>query len=217
MTAVSKRQDTDDTCITDVIFDYCGVLLDWQPRIPLEGQYPPGVVDMFFDPDDERGFWHFDRLSDSGWDEERILADYESDHGPAVAWVFRVYFERQRLALAGMQPGMGELLHDLHGAGVRLWGLTNFTTTYVTAAHELFPDLHLLRDTVVSSEEKILKPNPEIYRRAVVRFGVDPTTTVFVDDKAVNADAADAVGMQGVRFTGAEQLRAWFRTRKIPV
>ena len=49
---------------------------------------------------------------------------------------------------------------ELDASGVRLWGLTNFTTKYVRAAHELFPELNLLRDTVVSSEEGILKPDP---------------------------------------------------------
>ena len=59
--------------ITDVIF------VRWT-RIPLEGQYPPGVIDMFFSADDPHGFRYYDRLSDSGWDEERILADYEIEH-----------------------------------------------------------------------------------------------------------------------------------------
>lgn len=193
--------------ITDVIFDYCDVLLDWRPRIPLESQYPPGVIDMFFSADDPHGFRYYDRLSDSGWDEERILADYEIEHGPAVAWVFRIYFERQRLALAGLQPGMGELLRELDASGVRLWGLTNFTTKYVRAAHELFPELNLLRDTVVSSEEGILKPDPEIYRRAIARFGVDPAATLFVDDKPANVAAARELGLNGEVFAGADLLR----------
>lgn len=197
--------------VTDVIFDYCDVLLDWNPRLPLEGQYPPGVVDMFFDDADDRGFRHYDRLSDSGWSEERILADYEEGHGPAVAWVFRIYFERQRLALAGMQPGMEALLRDLDAAGVRLWGLTNFTAKYVDAAHELFPALDLLRDTVVSSQEGVLKPDPEIYRRAIARFGVDPVATAFLDDKPANAEAACALGMHGIRFEDAAQARAALR------
>lgn len=193
--------------ITDVIFDYCDVLLDWRPRIPLESQYPPGVIDMFFSADDPHGFRYYDWLSDSGWDEERILADYEIEHGPAVAWVFRIYFERQRLALAGLQPGMGELLRELDASGVRLWGLTNFTTKYVRAAHELFPELNLLRDTVVSSEEGILKPDPEIYRRAIARFGVDPAATLFVDDKPANVEAARGLGLNGEVFGGVDRLR----------
>ncbi|NMN00219.1 hydrolase [Bifidobacterium sp. DSM 109958] len=193
---------------SDVIFDFCDVLVDWRPRIPLEGQYPPGVIDMFFDRADEYGFWHYDELSDLGWSEERILADYEEHHGPAVAWVFRVYFERQRMALAGMIPGMETLLRDLDAAGVRCWGLTNFTVKYVDAARELFPALGLLCDVVVSSTERVHKPDAEIYRRAIARFGVDPATTAFVDDKQRNADAATAVGLAGIRFTAADALRA---------
>ena len=193
--------------ITDVIFDYCDVLLDWRPRIPLEGQYPPGVIHMFFSAGHPHGFPYYDRLLGPGWDEERILADYEIEHGPAVAWVFRIYFERQRLALAGLQPGMGELLRGLDASGVRLWGLTNFTTKYVRAAHELFPELNLLRDTVVSSEEGILKPDPEIYRRAIARFGVDPAATLFVDDKPANVEAARGLGLNGEVFGGVDRLR----------
>ena len=109
--------------ITDVIFDYCDVLLDWRPRIPLEGQYPPGVIDMFFSADDPHGFRYYDRLSDSGlgrgahpWPITR------SSTGRPWPWVFRIYFERQRLALAGLQPGMGELLREAGRLGRPLVG-----------------------------------------------------------------------------------------------
>ena len=121
--------------------------------------------------------------------------------------MFRIYFERQRLALAGLQPGMGELLRELDASGIRLWGLTNFTTKYVRAAHELFPELNLLHDTVISSEEGILKPDPEIYRRAIARFGVDPAHTLFVDDKPANVATARDLGLKGEVFAGADLLR----------
>ncbi|RSX58864.1 HAD family hydrolase [Bifidobacterium samirii] len=192
---------------TDVIFDYCDVLLDWRPWLPLEGQYPPGVVDMIFDPADPYGFAYYDAMSDCGWSDERVLADYERHHGPAVAWVLRRYFDRRLLALYDMVDGMPLLLRDLDRAGVRLWGLTNFTTAYVSAAHAKFPWMSLLRDTVVSSEEGLRKPDPHLYRRAIDRFGVDPSATVFVDDKARNADAATAVGLHGIRFTDTSSLR----------
>ena len=123
-----------------------------------------------------------------------------------MAWVFRIYFERQRLALAGLQPGMGELLRELDASGVRLWGLTNFTTKYVRAAHELFRT-EPAADTVVSSEEGILKPDPEIYRRAIARFGVDPAATLFVDDKPANVEAARGLGLNGEVFGGVDRLR----------
>lgn len=196
---------------SDVIFDFCDVLVDWQPRVPLEGQVPDEVIDHLLDRNDPYGFWHYDELSDLGWSEERILADYAQHHGLSGGeqeQAFRLYFERQKLALVGMLPGMPEILHDLNAVGVRCWGLTNFTVKYVDAAHELFPALGLLKDVVVSSAEQIHKPDPEIFKRAIARFGVDPACTAFVDDKPWNAEAGTAAGLHGIRFTGADALRA---------
>lgn len=226
----------------DVIFDYCDVLLDWRPRAALEGVYPAATLDWFFDARTPYGFWHYDALSDSGWSEDAIIADFAAHHpgglpeissaagavghiaaaggpaagGPAVpcgdddaaAALFRTYFARQNLALRGMIPGMAGLLADLDAAGVRLWGLTNFTAKFVHAAWDRFPALGLLRGTVVSSEERIRKPDAEIYRRTVERFGIDPATAAFVDDKERNARASEEVGLTGVRFLEAAQARA---------
>ena len=224
-------------CFSDVIFDFCDVLVDWEPRVPLTGQVPDAVIDRLFDRDDPYGFWHYDELSDLGWNEERVLRDYAAHHGllgpsnfvdsaagsqsdsspssspddakadAAALQAFQLYFERQWMALAGMLPGMPELLRDLDAVGVRCWGLTNFTVKYVDAARELFPALGILKDVVVSSAERIHKPDPEIFRRAIARFGVEPASTAFVDDKPWNAEAGTAAGLTGIRFTDAASLR----------
>ena len=207
------------TRYADVIFDYCDVLLDWRPRLALEGQAPSAVLDWFFDTRTPYGFWHYDALSDAGVSEGEIVADFTWHHANGVGAaptggataaerLFATYFERQNLALHGMVPGMAELLADLDAAGVRLWGLTNFTAKFVAAARGRFPALGLLQGTVVSSEEGVRKPDPEIYRRAVRRFGVNPAATAFVDDKARNARASRVVGLNGVRFVDAAQARA---------
>lgn len=199
---------------TDVIFDYCDVLLNWQPRRALDGQYPDDVLNAFFDRSTAYGFWHYDELSDLGWSEQQIIADYSAHHRANMSdtttdagQIFADYFSRQQLALYDMIDGMPTLLRDLDMAGVRLWGLTNFTAKFVHAAHDKFPWLRLLRDTVISSEEHIHKPDPEIYRRAIDRFNINPATTAFLDDKARNADAATAVGLTGIQFHSALQSR----------
>ena len=43
--------------ITDVIFDFCGVVVDWQSRAGLEGHYPQELVDRICSDDDEFGFF----------------------------------------------------------------------------------------------------------------------------------------------------------------
>lgn len=193
---------------TDVIFDYCGVLIDWRARRTIEGLYPPGVVDMFFDPSDPHGVAYYDDLADLGWSEERIIADYEREHGPAVAWIMRLYFEFQRLGFYDMIDGMPMLLRDLHERGVRLWGLTNFTARGAAAMRGKYPWLNLLGGTVVSASEGVAKPDPRIYDIAISRFHLDPARTLFVDDGTRNVLAARAAGLQAVQFESAAQIRA---------
>jgi FMN phosphatase YigB (HAD superfamily) len=49
---------------------------------------------------------------------------------------------------------------------------------------------------------------PEIYRLTCEQMGVAPEETLFVDDRAVNVEAAEAGGLQAVQFQTVEQLRA---------
>jgi putative hydrolase of the HAD superfamily len=53
------------------------------------------------------------------------------------------------------------------------------------------------------------KPEPEIYLLTVERLGggVEPADCVFVDDIAINCDAARALGMTAVVFETTEQAR----------
>ena len=58
----------------------------------------------------------------------------------------------------------------------------------------------------ISGYEKITKPDPEIYRLLESRFGIKLEECLFVDDRQVNIDGAEAVGMQAVLFTGYDDI-----------
>ncbi len=62
-------------------------------------------------------------------------------------------------------------------------------------------------EMVFSYEEGVEKPDPEIYRRALARLGVQPAEAVFVDDMLPNVEGARAVGMFGILFTHPAQAR----------
>ena len=51
-----------------------------------------------------------------------------------------------------------------------------------------------------------MKPLPGIYKTALEIAHRRPETTIFIDDKQENADAATALGMHGVRFTGDAEV-----------
>jgi putative hydrolase of the HAD superfamily len=71
-------------------------------------------------------------------------------------------------------------------------------------------DLPSLFDAVVISyEEQLAKPEPEIYRVALDRLGVAAFDALFVDDRAENIDAARELGLRTLLFTGdVHALRA---------
>jgi 2-haloacid dehalogenase len=59
------------------------------------------------------------------------------------------------------------------------------------------PIFDRFRDIIVSGTEKLIKPDPAIYRLAIERFGIDPAGALFIDDVAANVAGAEAVGIAG--------------------
>jgi putative hydrolase of the HAD superfamily len=66
-----------------------------------------------------------------------------------------------------------------------------------------FPEL--FDGVVISGDEGIHKPQPEIYELGCERVGLEPADCVFVDDLRENCDGAEAVGMTAVLHRGADR------------
>ena len=65
-----------------------------------------------------------------------------------------------------------------------------------------FPEL--FDAVVISGDEGIHKPQPEIFRLGAERVGLPPAECVFVDDLRENCEGAEAVGMTAVLHRGAD-------------
>lgn len=61
---------------------------------------------------------------------------------------------------------------------------------------------------VWSYQLHMAKPDPAIYRYTLKQLGTRPEETLFIDDRQVNTEAAEALGMKGALFTDVNQLRA---------
>jgi 2-haloacid dehalogenase len=128
---------------------------------------------------------------------------------PCFADAIAAFGPRFSDTVTGLLPGMGGIVRDLHGRGVPLYAITNFS-------HEFWPPFRvreavvfdLFDDILVSGEVRLVKPDPAIYAMALDRFGVAAGDAIFIDDRADNVAAAEAAGIAGHLFTGAEPLRA---------
>lgn len=63
-------------------------------------------------------------------------------------------------------------------------------------------------EMLISAEEGVAKPDPEIYLRALRRLEVSSPQAVMIDDVEENLAAARALGMQTLRFQSREQCAA---------
>ena len=61
---------------------------------------------------------------------------------------------------------------------------------------------------VFSFREGIVKPDPEIYKVLLRRYGLKAEECVFIDDTEENVRSAQKLGMAGIVFTGYEEAKA---------
>lgn len=97
--------------------------------------------------------------------------------------------------------GMRELVQELKEAGYGIYLLSNASVRQ----HDYWPRVpgsEFFDGTLISADEKVMKPQPEIYRLCMARFGLKPEECIFIDDVQANIDGAVACGISGVVFRG---------------
>jgi putative hydrolase of the HAD superfamily len=199
-----------------IVFDVAQVLLGWQPTAMLREVVPHLAPDAAAAQALEAtlfqgwgGDWaEFDR---GRLDEAGVVARIVARTALPAAEVAAVVqaIPRALVPLAGTVA----LLQRLKAGGHRVVCLSNMPAPYVQvlqAGHAFFGAFD---DGIFSAEVGLIKPEAAIYALAEARFGAAPAQLVFLDDTAVNIDAARARGWRTVHFQHPAQaeaaLRAW--------
>lgn len=193
-----------ETTITTVVFDLGGVLIDWDPRHLYRQLFSdPQEMEVFLrdvvSPD-----WNAQQDSGRTWAEAtaELLAEHP-DHEEMI----RAYTERWSEMLAGPIAGTVDVLREVRDGGLRVYALTNWSAETFPRARGMFPFLDWFEGIVVSGDERIMKPDPEIWHRLMARYAIDPTRAVYIDDMPRNAEVAAELGFHAIRFEDPTQLR----------
>jgi putative hydrolase of the HAD superfamily len=103
--------------------------------------------------------------------------------------------------LGEVDHAMVDLVRDVRAAGVPVAVLSNATTRFEADLAALGLDREL--DVVLNTARLgVAKPDPDVFRLSLSRLGVSPAEVVFTDDHRPNVDAAAAVGITAIHFTG---------------
>ena len=114
-------------------------------------------------------------------------------------------------------PGMAELVGQLKAAGCGIYLLSNASVALRTYFPRI-PGSEYFDGLMVSAEEKLVKPQPEIFRLLCDRFHLKPEECVFVDDSPANVESAILPGLDGLVFYGdAQRLRRELTVKGVPL
>jgi 2-haloacid dehalogenase len=197
-----------------LIFDVGNVLIRWDARLLYRRLLPDDdAIDAFFA---EVGFHAWNLEFDRGlpWDDG--VAALAARH-PHRAELIAAFNHRWQETVPGPVAGAPEFLADLTEAGVPLYAITNFSSAKWAETRLRFPFLaSSFRDVVVSGDEGVTKPDPEIYCRCLARNGLAANRVIFIDDSPANVAGAAALGIDAIHFTTSAALRAALRQRGVP-
>ena len=187
----------------NIVFDFGGVLLDWNPHY---------LYDPYFG-DVEKAEWFLTHICTYEWNAQH-------DNGKPIAegtaelialhpeWEkeIRMYYDEFMKMMGGQIPGMEELVKKLKANGQRVFGLSNWSVETFALVRPVYPVLDLMEDMVISGVEKVMKPDHRIFELALDRFGIKAEETVFIDDNPNNVKAANELGTHGILFQSRERL-----------
>jgi 2-haloacid dehalogenase len=187
-----------------VVFDLGNVLISWDRRLLYASIF-----------EDETELDHFlgevytleanERL-DRGQPLATFCAELAATH-PRYESEIMALADRWIETIGPVVEGTVAILAELTQRGVPCYALSNWNADTYLIVEERYEFFGWFDGVTLSGREGVTKPDPEIYRRLFNTYGIDPLAALFVDDSAVNVEAARVLGMDAVLFTEPDELR----------
>jgi len=192
-----------------VIFDFGGVLIDWNPRYLYRKLIGDEETMERFLSRVTIHEWQAEQNLGRPWSEAvAVLVERHPEHRSLI----EAYWTRWPETMGGVIEGTVALLGSLRRRGVKLYGLTNWSAETFPFARERFDFVSWFEGIVVSGEVGVAKPAPEIFHHLFERFELEPGDAVFIDDHAPNIEAAQSLGLESHLFTSPPNLRDYLTT-----
>jgi 2-haloacid dehalogenase len=199
--------------IENIVFDFGGVLVDWNPRHLYASE--------FADPDEMEYFlamvctpeWNL--RQDAGRTFAEGIEELEQLY-PNYSVMIRKYFSEWHKMLKGEITENVRLLNRLQSSSkFTLFGLTNWSAETMPIARRRFSFLDNFTGIVVSGEEKMVKPDKEIYRLLLKRYHLQAEGCLFIDDVELNILTAREMGFHTIHYHGEVRLAEELERRGI--
>jgi len=182
--------------IKNVVFDFGGVLIDWNPRHLYENVFTDKSEMEFFLQNVCSFEWNLKQdagrpLSEGTEELQRQFPNYKRE--------IDMYYKDWPKMLGGEIFENTRLIKPLK-AKYRLFGLSNWSKETYPIAYKKYPIFEQLEGIVLSGQEKKIKPDKDIYNILLKRYHLKASESLFIDDNMANVVAAIEIGFSGIHL-----------------
>lgn len=195
--------------IKNIIFDFGGVLLDWNPRYLYKSYFNNDEEMEHFLADICNGEWNI--RQDAGRPFAEAVKELQAKF-PEYAEAIQMYDDDWEKMLKCELPESIDLLKELKFMGYGIYGLTNWSAEKIGYAFANYSFFSLFDGIVVSGVEKVVKPDRKIYEILLERYSLKPGECVFIDDNQDNVDMAKVLGINAICFDNIGNVKEHLET-----
>jgi len=193
-----------DQKINTFIFDCFGVILD-----PLvnnwykENRLKYGLIDD--------NFQSFLKEVDLGNASEDDIVDYFMKYDGVNSTKEEI--RKDIDSYLKLDNNLAGIIKKLKEKGFKIVLLSNANASvFERKIYTTYPEFKsLFNNIIISSNIKMIKPDPEIYLHALDKIGSKPEESLFIDDSQTNVDGAIKVGIQGFLYTDSSSFTKYIK------
>jgi 2-haloacid dehalogenase len=186
-----------------IVFDFGGVLMDWNPYYLYRKMLADDQAIERFLKDVDFYIWNEEH------DRGRSVAEGTAELAarfPQYRELILAYDERYLESVGGaIQPAV-DILQALKDAGYPLYGLSNWPTEKFALVRPIYPFFAWFDEIIISGEVGLVKPDKAIFELLLERIGYSASDCLYIDDHDRNVKTAQDLGFQTIHFQSAQQL-----------
>jgi 2-haloacid dehalogenase len=189
--------------IKNIIFDFGGVLVEWNPRYLYRN--------IFSTETEMEYFLH--HICNDAWNVEQDRGRTRAEgtqllqsQFPEYKDLIQMFYDQWEVMLDSDIPESVDILHQLK-PHFNLYGLTNWSAETFPIAFKRYAFFQEFLGIIVSGAEKLIKPDPRIFQLILDRYNLVAEESLFIDDNINNINQANSMGFHTIHFQNPTQLR----------
>lgn len=182
--------------IENIVFDLGRVLIQWDPYGYMLKNFGEPAATFLNDNLFEAREWN---LLDKGELEEDLLWQMMLERFPEYAQHIEYMKENVLQILLPIEENT-RLLPQLKTMGYKLYVLSNFGRRGFEHVYKVYEFFKHFDGMVISYRVKQIKPDLQIYETLIKNYNIDPSKSLFIDDKLENIRTAQDIGFKVIHL-----------------